>query len=331
MSPIYSKGLVAITGANGFLGRHVTQYLLDAGYEVRCLVRDGADLRGVPVDQVEIVHYELNDPVLLKRALQNASIVVHLASIHNRRQRDREHVLKVNVQGTVNVLQALESVDAFVLGSSIRSLMSQQTSLIHEGVTYDYGPWDSNYGISKMQSEKLCLQWFQERGLPLYLVNPAALIGPDDVKPSLNGAMIQRHLQSFVAFLPESTFPFADVRDAAKAILHILNHGQKGERHIVCAANWSLQKFFNSINQISQRHPRFIPLPHQLLTGMGFCFEMIEWILPNFEPPLVRATARAAKANIQVSGKKLQAMGFDYRDPDITLQETVHWFLTQHV
>ena len=75
---------IVLTGATGFVGRHVLRALLAGGWRVRALVRDPARLRlptGTPEDAVEVVLGDLADDAALARLMEGAEAVVHLAGL----------------------------------------------------------------------------------------------------------------------------------------------------------------------------------------------------------------------------------------------------------
>ena len=74
---------ILVSGANGFLGRHVVASLLenaDAGTRVRCLVRSGSDLRGLDQLDVDVFRGSLDDETIYEDLLDNIDVVVHLAA-----------------------------------------------------------------------------------------------------------------------------------------------------------------------------------------------------------------------------------------------------------
>ena len=70
-----------VTGANGFVGSHLTDLLIDRGWKVRCLVRRTSNLRWLPRDRVEICYGEVIDPESLAPAVRGADVVFHVAGV----------------------------------------------------------------------------------------------------------------------------------------------------------------------------------------------------------------------------------------------------------
>jgi nucleoside-diphosphate-sugar epimerase len=99
--------VILVTGADGFLGRHVVRRFLETSEPLRILVRDAARY---PRGGVEVVEGDLRDPAALPAAMRGADAVVHLASKNV--DRDGSGYDAVNVEGTRAVCRA--AVDAGV-------------------------------------------------------------------------------------------------------------------------------------------------------------------------------------------------------------------------
>lgn len=321
-----SRKIVAVTGATGFLGRFIVARLLTDGYKVRCLVRDESFAKNYLPKDVEIFKYSIDDINSVRKAVIGCNIIVHTAAIHNRKMSDKESIFKINVEGTKNLIESAESLDAFVFISSIRSMTTNRTSQIDENTEYDFAKYDTPYGSSKYLAEKLCLQYYQSHKLPLYILNPAPIIGPEDSRLSHNGKMIFDHLRKTVVFVTRAMWPIVDVRDVADAIPFILENGKKGERHILCSANLQLKEFFLMIDKAANQKKLYINIPYLPLKFAGLGFEMIEMISPTFEPPIVSSSVEVAKMMTEYSGDKIHRMGFNYRRVDETITDTVNWF-----
>lgn len=322
------KPTIAVTGANGFLGKHIVAMYLKQSCEVISLVRNVDEARIIPeLKGSRISSYTLDSVDSIKNSIKGASIVIHTAAIHNRGSALKQQIQQTNVVGTENVIKALDNIDKFVFVSSIRSMMTTKKSLISEEDEYDFKKFDTPYGSSKYQAEQLCLSYHRNYKLPLYLVNPAVIIGPNDTTPSYNGKLIFNHLQQKIVFVTPAYWSIVDVRDVARSIPFILSKGKPAERHIVCPASLTLLEFFKKIDEFSHQKKLYITIPYLPLKTAGILFECLEKILPGFDPPIVSSGADIAWLKIHFSGNKLKKMGFRYNNLDDTLRDTVNWFL----
>jgi dihydroflavonol-4-reductase len=324
------KGKALVTGATGFLGRHVVYNLLKAGYSVRCMVRATSNTSHLPTKEVEMVECSLDDTGAVQQTVKGCKLIVHCAAIHVRSHSMHDQIHKVNVEGTKALIEGTDSLDAFVYISSIRSLMNRSVSVVDENTVYDFDDIDTPYGISKFQSERLCLQYYQSHKLPLYILNPTTFIGPEDYLPSYNGKMILSHLKKKFAFVTKAMYSFADVRDVADAVLFVMEHGKKGERHIVCSANMPFEEYFHLVDKAAGQHKYYFRVPYTMLSIAGWFFEHLETIVPRFDPPVVRSSVHVARMMREFNRKKLIELGFVYRHYLDTISDAVKWLMKYH-
>jgi uncharacterized protein YbjT (DUF2867 family) len=150
--------LVAVTGATGFVGQAV---LMAAGrhkLEVRALTRRKQRLRG----GVEWIDGDLADVAALKRLMQGASAVIHIAGVVN--APDAAGFEEGNVQGTLRVIEAAHDMGV--------------GRMIHVSSLAAREPQLSVYGASKLRGEKLV----RASGLDWTVVRPPAVFGPRDTE-----------------------------------------------------------------------------------------------------------------------------------------------------
>ena len=164
---------VLVTGATGFVGSHIAEAFVEAGYEVRCGVRVSSDTRWILSLPVEPVPLYLDRPESLMRALEDTQVVVHAAGITRARQTGDYH--SVNAEGTARLAAAAAGagVRRFVLIGSLAARGPDALSL--DG-------WDrpaSHYGWSKLEAEAHLRALGGE--METVVLRPAAVYGPRDV------------------------------------------------------------------------------------------------------------------------------------------------------
>lgn len=135
-----STGPVLVTGANGFLGRHVVHALQARGTPVRGLVhrlRDAGDLDGV-----ELVEGDVTNPETLRAAVSGADAVIHLVAILQGRPEEFERVIG---EGTRNLVDAAREagVRRFVYVSALG--LNERS---RETVPYYRGKWEAEQAVT---------------------------------------------------------------------------------------------------------------------------------------------------------------------------------------
>jgi nucleoside-diphosphate-sugar epimerase len=98
-----------VTGASGFLGRHLVEALVARGDDVRAFVRDSTDAGPLAAQGVEVVRGELADHAALARAADGCPLVFHLAGIVSHEPSRLAELQAVNVDGIRNLLGAVEA------------------------------------------------------------------------------------------------------------------------------------------------------------------------------------------------------------------------------
>ena len=159
---------VLVTGATGFVGSHIAQAFVEAGYEVRVGARASSNERWISSLDTERVPLDLDgNPEYLSRAVQNVDVVVHAAGITRARQ-PQDYYL-VNAGGT-------RSVATVALRAGVRRLVLI-SSLAARGPDGREHP-ESDYGRSKLEAESH-LRVLSGR-MEAVVLRPAAVYGPRD-------------------------------------------------------------------------------------------------------------------------------------------------------
>src|SRR5690242_12307141 len=101
---------ILVTGATGYIGRHLITRLVEAGETPRCLVRPGGARQGLPRSGVKVFDGDITEPSSLAPALQGVEVVMHLAAVvANVKQSDRVNYRRINDEGTSNLVGAAKA------------------------------------------------------------------------------------------------------------------------------------------------------------------------------------------------------------------------------
>jgi NAD dependent epimerase/dehydratase len=179
---------VLVTGADGFIGSHLTSKLVEEGYGVRAMVYYNSWnsigwLADLPADQlscVELIFGDVRDVGFIKQAIAGINEVFHLAAliaIPYSYVAPSSYV-DTNINGTLNVLQACQESDC------IDRVLVTSTSEVYGSA--QYVPMDechplvgqSPYAASKIGADQLALSFHRSYGLPVFLARPFNTFGP---------------------------------------------------------------------------------------------------------------------------------------------------------
>ncbi|MGO4570665.1 NAD-dependent epimerase/dehydratase family protein [Microvirga sp. 2TAF3] len=164
--------LIALTGATGFIGRHLLTELPKRGYQVRVLLRRPSE---VPEGATSAVIGDIAKPYNMSAALRDVDAVIHSAGLaHAMSGMPEDDYRAINTQGTIGLAQAAEraGVKRFVFLSSIRA---QSGPVAQDVLTEDRTPLPTDpYGRSKLEAE----EGLGALGLDWVALRPALVYGP---------------------------------------------------------------------------------------------------------------------------------------------------------
>jgi nucleoside-diphosphate-sugar epimerase len=311
-----------VTGATGFLGSTLVPLLVEAGHEVRVLLRKGGTFAGCEVAQGDVL-----DAASVARALQGREGLYHLAGLVSRDPNDARKMYDLHVTGTRLLLEAAEKagVKRVVLASSSGTIgVSRTRRVATEEDDYPIetvGRWP--YYLSKIYEEKVALE-HARRGLPVVVLNPSLLLGPGDARMSSTQDVF-RFLMDRIPVMPRGGISFVDVRDAAQAFVAALTRGNVGERHLLGAANWEFSEFFARLGRIAHKTPPLMRLPSPVKIAAAHLLERFARERGR-EPDLPASDVEMGECWFFIdSAKAERLLGFRPRDPVETLTETVQY------
>jgi dTDP-glucose 4,6-dehydratase len=197
---------ILITGGAGFIGTAVCHHLADDNEIVlydslwRNALKSSSLLQH---PNVQLVVGDVLDPGALARAVEGAQIVLHMAAIAGIDTviRSPIHTMKVNILGTVNLLDALEPVMGRIerfLSFSTSEVFGSYAYKRRESETTNLQPVGEGrwtYSVSKLAAEHLVHSYYRERGLPTVLVRPFNVYGPGQVGEGAVHVFIHRALR----------------------------------------------------------------------------------------------------------------------------------------
>lgn len=316
---------VVVTGASGHVGANLVRALVARGDEVRVLLR--ADDRAVRGLAVERVAGDLLEPRSLAALVAGAEVVFHAAaevSIAG----DRDGALeRVNVLGTRNLAAAClaAGVRRLVHFSSIHALESPREDLpMDESRPFVVEREAPVYDRSKAAGERE-IQAAAERGLAAVILNPTAIVGPFDFKPSHTGRLIVALARRRMPALVAGGFDWVDVRDVASAALAAGERGRPGERYLV-AGHWL------PITELAREVARASGAPAPRLVAplwaarLGVPFVTLYARLLRREALYTAESLRAIRLSREVDGSKgRRELGHAPRPFAETIRDSVDW------
>lgn len=178
---------VLVTGADGFIGSHLVELLIDCGYQVKAFVYYNSfnswgwldTLSPEKLEKIEIFAGDIRDPNGVKTAMRDCEIVFHLAALiaipfsyHS-----PDSYIDTNVKGTLNIIQAAKELKT-------KRVLVTSTSEVYG--TAQYIPIDENhprqpqspYSASKIGADCIAESFYRSFDLPITIVRPFNTYGP---------------------------------------------------------------------------------------------------------------------------------------------------------
>jgi len=168
---------VLITGATGFVGRHLVERLLCEGNRVKALVRPETDASRLDALGVEVVRGDVRNSHAVELVAENCQLIYHLAARTSHGNPSAKDTYPVNVEGTANVVRAAlqAGVSRLVLASTTGVYGPIKNRAIDERTPVK--PY-SAYTKSKDQAERLVLSHHARHGLPVVIARITSVFGP---------------------------------------------------------------------------------------------------------------------------------------------------------
>jgi dihydroflavonol-4-reductase len=318
-----------LTGATGFVGSAVARVLLARGHQLRLLARATSDRRNLAGLDAEIVTGDLTDPASLARAAAGCRYVVHVAADYRFWVPDPEPMLRANVEGTRAVMRAAQAAGAerIVHCSSIAALgTTADGTPADETTPVDQAGLYTTYKRSKYLGEQAVLELVRNEGLPAVVVNPAAPVGPRDIKPTPTGKMIMDAANGRIPAYIDTGLNVVHVDDVAEGHALALERGRIGERYVLGGENLGLKDLLALVAQAAGRRAPTLRLREAWVWPVAAVMEGVARVT-GIPPLMTRDHLRMARKKMFFSSAKAIAeLGYSPRPARQAVEDAVAWF-----
>ena len=318
---------ILLTGATGFIGRHLARRLAADGLSLRALVRPTSDTAELQSLDVELAEGDVTDWGSVCTAIDGCQRVVHLANIYSMWEPDPSVYRQINVEGTRRVAQAAAEagVDLFLHVSSVVVFGRPHEVPFHERCAPGQVRF-SEYARTKFEADRVVEQFAVSHRLPLAILYPASVLGPGDTKSSGRYVDDIVHRRLPMAVFSDDVMTWVHVDDVADAIARLLGRDDTaGARYVVGRHRLTMHQINKLIGEISGvRAPRLeMPdwmarLTARVLTGLSTI---------TGRPPLWGLSvdvARTLAHSIQADGSRVERdLGLRYTDIRTAVADTI--------
>lgn len=308
---------VLVTGASGFISKHIVRELLERGYQVRGSVRSerrADEVRALfPDADIEFVHLDLTSDDGWVDAMAGVDVLMHTASPFPAGEpKDPQDLIRPAVDGTMRALRAAQEagVTRVILTSSCAAIYKDaakppQDRSTEANWTDPDGPATSAYEASKTLAERAAWDFVGEHPeMQLTTINPGAVFGPAmDTNYGTSLELTEQLMAGKFPMYPDINLPSVDVRDVARMHVAAIETPESiGNRY---AANAGALRMVEMAETLAAAHPdRKIPTrtaPDLLVKVLGFVV------------PQLKQAARNLGRNSDVDGSAAErTFGFTY-------------------
>ncbi len=319
---------VLVTGATGFLGKHLVRQLLasDSQTPVRAFSRSAFSQTGAGMERLETVTGDIADAAAVDGAVKGCSRIYHLAGIVERSPGNPWTAYRTHIDGTRNICEAMRrhgTERCVVVSSSGTIAVGNTPEAANENSSYTHEiVKDWPYYLSKIYQEKQALRHYRRHKIPIVIVNPSLLLGPGDERGSSTND-VRLFLEGQIKVIPVGGLNLVDVRDAAAGLIAAMEKGRLGERYLLGGENMTFHEWIRLTSKLSGvAAPRFMLPPAAARAGASLLRAAYPLFGKKFEldDESIKMSALFWYCDASKARKEL---GFTTRPTEETLRDTI--------
>lgn len=322
---------VLVTGGTGFVGSHIVLSLLDAGHDVRLLVRRpgqvGRTFAAHDRAISDVVVGDVLDAEAVRTSMEGCDAVVHAAAVYSLDRRRADEMASTNAIAAEIVLGAAveQHCDPIVHVSSTVALTRHGGS----GPDLPLGDIDRPYCRSKVASEEIARR-LQASGAPVVTIYPGQVYGPHD--PYL-GEQTQR-----LAWIVPGMFPLwptggnhcVDVRDVAATVAAVIEPGRGPRRYVVPGHHVTGDGLYSAVSTAIGRRRPHVTMPRVLGSTSTGSMEAVQrhfpakWRHYPADPEGIEIIHRDTRFDTTAAESELGVHALPFDD---SVRDTIAWMV----
>ena len=318
---------VLVTGGTGFVGSHSVKAIVDAGHDVRLLVRSAERiapaLDPLGVAAPEHVVGDVTDEMSVQRALEGCDAVLNAAAVFSYDARDAARVQAVNGRAADVVLRAARDagLDPIVHVSSYVALLPPSGTLDGDSPV---GRPRGTYAETKAHTEQIA-RTLQDEGVPVVTTYPGMVWGPHDPYLGEIAAFTRSVLRRLVPMLPPGVLPIVDVREVAAAHAAALEPGRGPRRYLLGGESLSLLGIIRILRELTGRRLPAVEVPARPVLAMAAAADAAQRVSP-VRLPVNFGAVWVVGNGAQVDGSAAEReLGIRYRPPRQSIADMLRW------
>ncbi len=323
---------ICVTGANGFLASNIIRELLPRGHEIVAFIKTGEDISTIRDLDITFKYGDILDYDSVIAAVAGCEALIHSAASTATYPSRSEMQYKVNVEGTLNVMNAaLEMRLSRVLhiGTANSFGFGTKGNPGNENVPFSSAGYKLDYIDTKYEAQQKVLDLVKTRDLPAVILNPAFMLGPYCGKYG-SGQMLMAVKNRKTPGYAKGGRNFIYVKDVAVAVANALTMGKIGECYICGNENLCYKEIFGKMADVAGVPPPKLYIP-------GFAAMLFGLILTGaakvfgFTPVLSYRTALISEDfNYYSTEKAVKELKLPQTPIEVAIKEAYDWIEKQN-
>ena len=316
-----------MTGASGYMGGQVAEYLLARSVPIRVLVRSEEKGRAFAAKGAEVAVGNLQDAESLKKAAEGIYGVYHIGAVYREAGFPEEYFFDVNAEGTRRMLDA--SIQAGVqrfVHCSTGGVLGHIANPPGNDKT-PYAPGDM-YQRSKTEAEKIALEYFRSGKIRGAVIRPAMVFGPGDTRHLKLFRMIAKGTFFYVG-KGDADVHFIDIRDLVRSFVLAMEH-EEINAEIYSIPGREVRKLHEAVSIIAKELGVVEPWLHLPVKPMQWLGSLCEAICRPFgiNPPIFRRRVDFFTKSRYFDGSKAEReLGFIPEKTFVEeVRDTIAWY-----
>ncbi len=324
---------IFITGGTGFIGQRLAEKLAEDSNEVVLLLRNPAKALKFNSGMISFVKGDILDEDAIDEGIKGADTVYHMAAYTKPWSEDPGMPNKINVMGTLNVLEAaVRNGVRIVVITSTAGTMSYSRDGKPVGETTNSDPqFHTEYEKTKAEAERLAAGYSGK--IPcVVIVNPTRVYGPGELSKSNSPTRIMKlYRKGLWRVIPgsgDSVGNYVFVDDVVNGHILAAQKGVSGERYILGGENLSFNELFNALGETTGKTRRMLRVPLPVLEVVVKIAQFIADLAGR--PPVITKEWLARYMNdwIMSSEKAINHLGYTFTPFREGAAITLNWLNT---
>lgn len=321
--------MVIVIGGTGLVGSHLLVELAKTEEKIVATYQTEKKIKKVQAlfhyyghadawEKITWKKVNITDIFALDQLISSGDEVYHCAALVSFHPRDFNPLMKINREGTTNVVNTClaKEIRKLVYVSSTAAISGGAENTVSEKTKWKKTPETSGYSISKNGAEREVWRGITE-GLNAAMVNPSVILGAGDWSES--SLTILGQIKKGLSFYPPGGNAIVDARDVAKVMHQLMKSDISEERFLLIGENVSFQSLFAQIAEKMKKSP-----PKRAVASFGlnmakYIFGIL-YLFSTKRSPITTETVNSAMSSVVYSNDKVkERLNYSF----FTLKETI--------